>query len=105
MTWLTYGGQNESGFRENLRAGLAHNGLVFCLDPAARVPSQIGQIFLAGGPVNQADDVCPHDATPLLIRGQCIEGMFPAGFAASGKWFRARDAVFQFRFDAGRLAL
>jgi hypothetical protein len=41
----------------------------------------------------------------LLIRGYHIEGMFPAGFAASGKWFRARDAVFQFRFDAGRLAL
>ena len=66
---------------------------------------QIGQIFLAGGPVDQADDVCPHDATPFLIGVDHIEGMFPAGFAVSGKWFRARDAVFQFRFDAGRLAL
>jgi hypothetical protein len=84
---------------------LLPDGLVFRLDPTAPVPCQVGQILLARGPVNQADDVCPHDATPLLIRGQCIEGMFPAGFAASGKWFRARDAAFQFRFGAGLLAL
>jgi hypothetical protein len=69
------------------------------------MPRQVGQIFLAGLPVNQADDECPHDPTPLLTEADCIEGMLPAGFVASGKWFRASNAVFQFRFDADLLAL
>jgi hypothetical protein len=75
------------------------DGSVFRLHPAAPVPCQIGQVFLAGGSVNQADDIGPHDATPLLTGADCIEGMFPVGFATSGKWFRGRDAVFQFRFE------
>jgi hypothetical protein len=98
MTWLTYGGQNDPKFGKT-PGPPSPRRLRFRLHPAAPVPCQIGQVFLAGGPVNQADDIGPHDATPLLTGADCIEGMFPVGFATSGKWFRGRDAVFQFRFE------
>jgi hypothetical protein len=39
------------------------------LDPAVLVPCEVGEIFLAGLVVNQADDECPHDPTSLFDRG------------------------------------
>jgi hypothetical protein len=47
-----------------------------------------GQIVLAGLLVDQADDECPHDRTPLLIDPNRILDLFQAGFVGAGKWFR-----------------
>ncbi len=37
-------------------------------DPAVLVPRQVGEISPAGPIVNQIDDECPHDRTPLFDR-------------------------------------
>jgi hypothetical protein len=59
------------------------------------MPAQIGQVFLAGLPVNQIDDECPHDRTPLLIgvldrrcRFQDAFIIPKNGFTGAPKWFR-----------------
>jgi hypothetical protein len=52
------------------------------------VPRQIGETFLAGLFVNQADDECPHDRTPLLIGAFGTGRLFQAGFAGVKKRFR-----------------
>lgn len=59
------------------------------------MPRQIGHVFLAGLPVNQVDDECPHDRTPLLIslldrrcRFQDAFVIPENGFTGSPKWFR-----------------
>jgi hypothetical protein len=36
--------------------------------PAVLMPGDVGDVFLAGLVVNQADDECPHDPTPLFDR-------------------------------------
>jgi hypothetical protein len=64
------------------------------------MPRQIGQVFLAGRPVNQIDDECPHDRTPLLIevldRRLWFQDAFAIpknGFVGSPKWLRHIDIV------------
>jgi hypothetical protein len=59
------------------------------------MPPQIGQVFFAGLPVNQVDDECPHDRTPLLIgvldrrcRFQDAFMIPKNGFTGAPKWFR-----------------
>ena len=53
------------------------------------MPPQIGQVFFAGLPVNQVDDECPHDRTPLFDRRRFDRRpLFPADFVRSSKWFR-----------------
>jgi hypothetical protein len=39
------------------------------LHPAVLVPRHVGDVFLAGPVVNQADDECPHDLAPLFEQG------------------------------------
>jgi hypothetical protein len=58
-------------------------------DPAMLVPADIGEIFLAGSLIDQTDDECPHDRTPLLDRGSIhTRALFLAGFVRFPKWFR-----------------
>jgi hypothetical protein len=64
---------------------LLPDGLVFRLDPTARVPCQVGHIFLARGPVNQAEDVCPHDATPIVDQGLPYRGHVSGRLRGLGK--------------------
>jgi hypothetical protein len=40
----------------------------FRLDPAMLVPGQVSKVFAAGAVINQIDDECPHDRTPLFDR-------------------------------------
>lgn len=68
--------------------------LVFCSDPGVPMPRQIGQIFLAGRPVNQADDECPHDRTPLLIGVLDRRFWFQDAFAIPKKLSSARQNGF-----------
>jgi hypothetical protein len=58
------------------------------------MPRQIGQIFLAGRPVNQADDECPHDRTPLLIGVLDRRFWFQDAFAIPKKLSSARQNGF-----------
>jgi hypothetical protein len=52
------------------------------------VAHQIGQIFLAGLPVNHIDDDCPHDRTPLLTGVSDTRFWFQDAFAIPKKWLR-----------------
>ena len=53
------------------------------------MPRHIGEVFLAGMVVNQADDEGPHDRTPLLIKREARPPLFPEYFAGRLKWFHA----------------
>ena len=46
------------------------------LDPTVLIPGDLGHMFAAGVPVNQIDDECPHDRTPLLISDFNTRAMF-----------------------------
>jgi hypothetical protein len=70
---------------EGGRAGLS--------DPAVLMSDDLGEIFLAGLVVNQADDECPHDRTSLFDRGRYSGALFQDAFVASGKWFRRAAAL------------
>jgi hypothetical protein len=52
------------------------------------VAHQIGQIFLAGLPVNHIDDDCPHDRTSLLTKVPDTRFWFQDAFAILKNWFR-----------------
>jgi hypothetical protein len=56
-------------------------------DPPVLVPRQVGEIFLAGLVVNQADDECPHDRTSLLITGGDRGSLFQDVFAEARNGF------------------
>src|SRR5664279_4792349 len=58
-------------------------------DPPSLMPRHIGEVFLAGMVVNQADDEGPHDRTPLLIKREARPPLFPEYFAGRLKWFHA----------------
>jgi hypothetical protein len=40
------------------------------------MPRYVRQIFAAGLIVNQVDDECPHDRTPLFDRGLLVAGLY-----------------------------
>jgi hypothetical protein len=60
-------------------------------EPAVLVLHQFSEIFAAGLIVNQADDECPHDRTPLFDRARYSGALFQDAFVATGKWFRRRQ--------------
>jgi hypothetical protein len=47
----------------SIGVGLAEQG---ALDPTVPIPGDVGHMFAAGLLVNQIDDECPHDRTPLF---------------------------------------
>ena len=59
------------------------------------VLSHGGEIFLAGMLVNQAEDECQHDRTPLFDRGTDIRRPFQGVFEAGENGFV--DVVKSFR--------
>ena len=59
--------------------------------PSVLVPNDFCEIFAAGLVVDQADDECPHDRTPLFDRGRYSGALFQDAFVAGGKWFRRRQ--------------
>jgi hypothetical protein len=40
------------------------------------IPGDLGHMFAAGVPVDQVEDECPHDRTPLLINAFNTGAMF-----------------------------
>jgi hypothetical protein len=46
-----------------------------------------GEIFAAGLVVNQADDECPHDRTPLFERGWYSGALFQDAFVGAENGF------------------
>jgi hypothetical protein len=38
------------------------------------IPGDLGHMFAAGVPVDQVEDECPHDRTPLLINAFNYQG-------------------------------
>jgi hypothetical protein len=66
------------------------------LDPAVLMPRHVSQVFAAGLIVDQVDDECPHDRTPLFDRGPLLAGLYFGtisrfrgnGFVSCAKWFQ-----------------
>ena len=46
------------------------------LDRMVAIPGDLGHMFAAGVPVDQVEDECPHDRTPLLINAFNTRAMF-----------------------------
>jgi hypothetical protein len=59
--------------------------------PSVLVPNDFCEIFAAGLVVDQANDECPHDRTPLFDRGWYSGALFQDAFVMGGKWFRRRQ--------------
>jgi hypothetical protein len=67
------------------------------------VPRHVSQIFPAGSIVDQVDDECPHDRTPLFDRGSLLPGLyFGATSRASRNGFVSRANGFEAGQAPGR---